>query len=184
MKVMTFTPRCIVLRQTRILFMLLLLTASLFVHSASPRQATPWQTWYDVGEAQLTWGPWVIYDSELRTPTGYYQDNSAEMALVIKYQRDIDQEDLLDATGEQWEHLGIPADKRRRWLARLAQIWPDVKKGERLIFVISNGNGVFYQDNRLIGILNNNEMSMAFLHIWLSPNTSYPNIRRKLIGKA
>ncbi|MCW8329361.1 chalcone isomerase family protein [Photobacterium sp. SDRW27] len=146
-------------------------------------QSSTWQAWRMVGDAQLKWGPWVIYDSELRTPTGYYQDNSDELALVIKYQRDIAREDLLEATGEQWEHLGVPADKRRLWLAHLSQIWPDVKKGDRLIFVIKNGDGVFYQDNTKIGVMKDSEMSNAFLHIWLSPDTSYPHIRRQLIGK-
>ncbi|UTV30066.1 chalcone isomerase family protein [Photobacterium atrarenae] len=143
---------------------------------------TPWQSWPTVGDATLTWGPWVIYDSELRTPSGQYQHGMEDLALVIKYQRQIDQEDLLEATDEQWQHLGIAAEKRQRWLARLADIWPDVRKGDRLIFVVNRDGGVFYQDNRIIGTVPDKEMSRSFIQIWLSPKTAYPKLRRQLIG--
>ncbi|MEJ2764872.1 chalcone isomerase family protein [Photobacterium sp. MCCC 1A19761] len=145
---------------------------------------TPWQSWPAVGDARLTWGPWVIYDSELRTPSGEYLPEMEELALVIKYQREIDQEDLLEATDEQWLHLGISANKRQRWLARLAEIWPDVRKGDRLIFVVNREGGIFYQDNRMIGTVRDKEMSLAFIQIWLSPRTAYPKLRRQLIGQA
>lgn len=161
-----------------------LLTLILLSAAANAYAASPWQSWPAVGDARLTWGPWVIYDSELRTPTGVYRNDTEDLALVIKYQRDIDKEELLEATDEQWKHLGIPVGKRQQWLKRLAEIWPDVQKGDRLIFVVKKGSGVFYRDNRQIGVLTDKEMSMSFLHIWLSPNTSYPNIRRQLIGKA
>ncbi|MGF1731474.1 chalcone isomerase family protein [Photobacterium kasasachensis] len=158
------------------------LTFLLAVMTATAK--TPWQSWPTVGDARLKWGPWVIYDSELRTPTGIYRNDTEDLALVIKYQRNVDKEDLLEATDKQWKHLGISAQKRQAWLSRLAEIWPDVQKGDRLIFVIEQAGGVFYQDNRQIGVLTDQEMSMSFLHIWLSPRTSYPDIRRQLIGQA
>lgn len=145
---------------------------------------TPWQSWPAVGDARLTWGPWVIYDSELRTPSGEYQQDMENLALVIKYQRQIDKEELLEATDEQWQHLGIAADKRQRWLTRLAQIWPDVRKGDRLIFVVNRDGGAFYQDNRMIGTVPDQEMSRSFLYIWLSPDTACPKLRQQLIGQA
>lgn len=166
----------------RVSLALLLLSIPVFTHATT--STTPWQLWPTVGDARLTWGPWVIYDSELRTPSGRYQSDATELALVIKYRRNIDREALIKATGEQWAHLGIPESKRKQWLARLAAIWPDVQKGDRLIFVIKNNVGTFYQDNRQIGILNDKEMSKEFVGIWLSPYTAYPQIRRQLLGKA
>ncbi|WP_064608688.1 chalcone isomerase family protein [Photobacterium sp. J15] len=141
-----------------------------------------WQSWPAVGDARLKWGPWVIYDSELRTPTGLYRNDVSDIALVIKYQRNINKDDLLKATDQQWEHLGIALNKRRQWLAKLDAMWPDVKKGDRLIFVIRGENGFFYQDNLRIGIIEDKEMSLAFINIWLSPETAYPTIRSRLIG--
>ena len=172
----------VVWKAARLLSTVSLLLVSVGGHAST--STTPWQIWPVVGDAQLTWGPWVIYDSELRTPTGRYYHGTEELALVIKYRLNIDREDLLEATGEQWEHLGIPAAKRQPWLARLAEIWPDVQKGDRLIFVMANDTGTFYQDNRTIGVLQDKEMAQAFVLIWLSPDTAYPQIRRQLIGKA
>ncbi|WP_233353380.1 hypothetical protein [Photobacterium chitinilyticum] len=161
----------------------MLLLISILLLAVNVNAATPWQSWPAVGDARLTWGPWVIYDSELRTPSGDYRPDSEDLALVIKYQRNIDKEDLLEATDEQWKHLGIPKVKRQQWLNRLAGIWPDVQKGDRLIFVVNRDGGIFYWGNQQIGVLPDKEMSMSFLYIWLSPDTSYPDIRRQLIGK-
>jgi hypothetical protein len=147
------------------------------------KASSPWQAWPAVGDARLTWGPWVIYDSELRSPDGTYQTRDDQLALVIKYQRSIDSEDLLDATDEQWQHLGITQAKRQKWINQLKQIWPDVRQGDRLIFVLNNNRGVFFRDNQPIGVVRDPEMAQLFLDIWLSPNTAYPDMRRQLIGK-
>ncbi|MCM0148953.1 chalcone isomerase family protein [Photobacterium galatheae] len=145
----------------------------------------PWQSWPTVGEATLKWGPWVIYDSQLRSPSGAYEPGRrSPLALVIKYQRNIDKDDLLEATESQWQKLGFPASKRQRWVRALSEIWPDVRQGDRLIFVIHSAGGTFYQDNRVIGEVRDQEMAKAFLDIWLSPRTEYPALRKQLIGQA
>lgn len=151
--------------------------------SAGANASTPWQAWPSVGDARLTWGPWVIYDSELRSPDGEYQAEGDNLALVIRYHRNIDSEDLIEATDDQWRHLGISLSKRTQWINRLEQIWPDVRKGDRLIFVLDDEKGAFFRDNRQIGVLQDMEMSQSFLQIWLSPNTAYPEIRNQLLGK-
>jgi len=150
--------------------------------SFSANASSYWQSWQTVGRAELSWGFWHIYDSELRTPDGTYTLNQQELALVIRYRRDIDEDDLLEATDKQWIHLGIPLSLRQQWLRELSIIWPDVKKGDRLIFVVNEQGAAFYQDNRLLGKVENEEMAKAFLGIWLSPKTAYPEMRRRLIG--
>ncbi|UIP29897.1 chalcone isomerase family protein [Photobacterium sp. TLY01] len=143
-----------------------------------------WQSWPVVGEATLKWGPWVIYDSQLRTPSGQYNATMANsVALVIKYQRDIDKEDLLEATDDQWQKQGVPTAKRQQWLMVLDTIWPSVRKGDRLIFVVHANGGTFFRDNTVIGEVRDREMADAFLGIWLSPGTQYPELRKRLIGR-
>ncbi|MGF1723574.1 chalcone isomerase family protein [Photobacterium nomapromontoriensis] len=162
--------------------MLCLFMVSIICVSSMVSASIPWQSWPTVGSATLTWGPWVIYDSELRTPDGDYTVGQREVALVIKYRRNIDKEELLEATDEQWQHLNVSSLKRQRWLHVLATIWPDVKDGDRLIFVLNQKRGRFYQDNKVIGAIPENEMSQYFLNIWLSPNTAYPRMRQQLMG--
>lgn len=141
-----------------------------------------WPGWQSVGQAQLRWGFWVIYDSELRTPDGTYRGIQPDLALLIRYRIDIDKKDLLDATDEQWQHLSIDPLNRRQWLQQLAKIWPDVKKGERLVFVLTERGGAFYLDERLLGKVKSSEMATAFISIWLAPQTAYPKIRTQLIN--
>ncbi|GAL02893.1 hypothetical periplasmic protein [Photobacterium aphoticum] len=169
-------------RHAMLTLSLLVLLSVLALPAQASSVTSSWQSWPAVGDATLKWGPWVIYDSELRSPSGRYLSQDHDLALVIKYRRNIDKDDLIDATDDQWQHLGISKAKRDKWLRTLSQIWPDVKKGDRLIYVLQNDQGRFYRDNRQIGVVQDREMSQSFLHIWLSPKTSYPQIRQQLIG--
>ncbi|WP_062265251.1 chalcone isomerase family protein [Endozoicomonas arenosclerae] len=141
-----------------------------------------WDRWKTVGESQLTWGFWVIYDSELRTPEGIYSPEQSQLALKITYRRNIDKDDLLQATDDQWKHLGIKENRREIWLSELAGIWPDIRKGDHLLFVLNNGEGFFYQAGKLLGSSIENEHAKAFVDIWLSDETAYPGLRDQLTG--
>ena len=43
-------------------------------------QATDWLGWRKVGDATLTWGPFTVYTSQLRTPEGRYTGNPRPVA--------------------------------------------------------------------------------------------------------
>ena len=61
-------------------------------------QATDWLGWRKVGDATLTWGPFTVYTSQLRTPDGRYGRENQDQALIITYARDIDRDELVEAT--------------------------------------------------------------------------------------
>ncbi|PSV54261.1 chalcone isomerase family protein [Photobacterium sp. GB-1] len=143
----------------------------------------PWHQWKKVGQATLEWGIWDIYNSELKTPTGRYKGTKDDLALIIRYLRNIDKDALLDATEEQWQHLGYSSQQITPWLKTLSTIWPDVKKGDRLTFILRNGEGQFYQQGKPLGNVLSPSLSQSFIAIWLSPKTSYPELRQQLIGK-
>ncbi|WP_305812359.1 hypothetical protein [Photobacterium leiognathi] len=143
----------------------------------------PWYQWKTVGQATLTWGLWDIYNSELKTPTGKYSGLDTDLALIIRYLRDIDKDDLLQATNEQWQHLGYSAQQITPWLTTLSAIWPNVKKGDRLIFVQRNGVGQFYQGTQPLGKPLSKSLTGSFIAIWLSPKTDYPELRKQLINQ-
>lgn len=71
--------------------------------------ATDWLSWRKVGDATLTRGPFTIYNSQLRTPDGRYRGLKEDQALIITYQRNIERQELVDATREQWRAQGILA---------------------------------------------------------------------------
>lgn len=153
-------------------------------------QATDWLRWQTVGRATLTWGPFTVYDSQLLTPGGRWQPRQWPLALVITYRRDISRQELLDATLEQWQAQNIGSgEQRQQWLQQLAAFWPDVSDGTRLAFQADASGGQFYWQTagtqaaiRAIGPKFDTAFRDAFLNIWLSPKSTYPDIRRELIG--
>ena len=147
-------------------------------------QVAPWQDWKPVGEGRLTWGLWVIYDSELRTPSGQYQNRQQPLALIIDYRRDIDKRVLLKATDRQWRHLGLDKQLREKWLTQLDQIWINIRKNDQLVFHWEEGgSATFYQGGQPLGEPIETDFARAFIDIWLSPQTAYPKLRNRLIGK-
>ena len=70
-------------------------------------QAADWLIWRKVGDATLTWGPFTVYTSQLRTPEGRYSGENGDRALIITYAREIDRDDLVEATRDQWQAQGI-----------------------------------------------------------------------------
>lgn len=153
-------------------------------------QAADWLSWRTVGQATLTWGPFTVYDSQLLTPNGRWQAQQWPVSLVIVYRRDITRQALLDATLEQWQAQKTgSSSQQQRWLQQLDAIWPDVSDGTRLAFTADADGGQFYWQPagtraavKPIGPHFDPEFRDAFLGIWLAPNTTYPDIRRKLTG--
>ncbi len=163
------------------------MATSVQAETPSPDVSMAWQQWPEVGEATLTWGWWTIYQSSLRAPSGRYQAQSPH-ALVITYARDISDERLMKATNDQWAHLGFSAAQRERWQTELGDAWPDIIEGDRLAFVRQKDNGVFHyqpkgKDWRTTLVVDEAELADAFLAIWLSDNTDFPDHRGALLGE-
>lgn len=175
---------------------LLGLCLALAVGSASATSDRPvsyegWGQWKVVGEAQLSWLFFDIYRSQLLAPQGTYalsNDVSPHpVALRIEYQRDISREQLLEATLDQWEKMGIDKETRSRWIAKLYDIFPSVADGHQLIYVTDGSLGSFYYLNsdkpmQKVGRIEDESLNDGFLSIWLGNNTQYPKLRAQLIG--
>ncbi len=168
-------------------FALLLLWLTVLAPAA---HAADWLAWRRVGEATLTWGPFTVYHSQLRTPNGRYDGPQQDRALIITYRRDIDREALVEATRDQWQAQGILQQEPRSeaWLRMLQGIWPDVAPGSQLAFVVSGGEGQFWYRASAaqtaftpLGPRQSAAFSTRFLAIWLDPRTTYPELRQQLI---
>lgn len=66
-----------------------------------------------MGDATLTWGPFTVYTSQLRTPDGRYRAADQDQALIITYARDIERDELVEATRDQWQAQGILQRSRK-----------------------------------------------------------------------
>lgn len=118
----------------------------LLIAAAPLASAADWLSWRKTGDATLTWGPFTVYTSQLRTPQGRYIAADQDQALILTYARDITRDELVDATREQWQALGILTREAQSeaWLSTLATLWPDVSSGTQLAFVLREKRGQFW----------------------------------------
>lgn len=138
----------------------------------------------EVGRAKFSVMFWDIYDSRLYTTTGKYpveQDNE-NVAFEITYLKDIDREDLITRTVEQWEHIGLNQDEFAHYVPLLESIWPNIKAGDSLRLLIEGSRSHFYFNQEHIGSIESTDFGQKFIDIWLSSNTSQPKLRAQLLG--
>jgi hypothetical protein len=70
------------------------------------------------------------------------------------------------------------------WRKAMSELFPDVKRGDRITGVHVPGVGArFYFNDRLLGDVADETFSRTFFGIWLSPKTSQPRMRETLIGQ-
>lgn len=146
--------------------------------------APPWESMDLVGKGKLSVLFWDIYNAELYTSDGAYQKAQFPIALRLVYLRDFKKKDLISETQKQWEKLGFK-DKAKTaiWVARLEELWRDVEKHESItLYIDASSSSFFYFDNEQLGQVEDPNFAQAFLDIWLSENTSAPDVRKKLIA--
>lgn len=136
-----------------------------------------------VGQAEMRWLMFPLYRVTLKTTDGLYRENRYPQMLDILYLRNIDKQDLLTATDGEWKRFGIPLAKRQEWIRQLGNLWPSIKRGDRLAFQVNSmGQNYFIYNGKRLGGVVDKQFGQSFLDIWLSPNTSRPGIRQRLIG--
>jgi hypothetical protein len=137
-----------------------------------------------VGEARLQVLFWSIYDSRLYTADGDYEPGERPVRLEIQYLRDIDADDLVTRTAQEWEQQGVRHQRQARWLEAMAALWPDIRENDTLTLELDeNDRSVFYHNGRKLGAVEDAAFGQHFLDIWLSPDTSRPELRLALIGQ-
>ncbi len=133
---------------------------------------------------------WKVYSAQFFAGNKGYQSTQFPQALKITYLRDIDGEDLVSATDEQWQHLDIEKARRNKWIGLLDSIFPNVTDQDTIIlYVDKKQHSWFYFQQQgsapqLIGSIDDSAFGPAFLSIWLSKGTSRPKFRRKLLGSS
>ena len=138
-----------------------------------------------VGSAKFTVLFWDIYNSSLFTHSGRYEENlDQDVILKIEYLKDITAEELIKRTVEQWQHLKYKKSDYETFIPNLKRIWPNISAGDSLTLYRNNQSTEFYFNNTNIGVIDNEQFYKLFLAIWLSPDTSEPELRQSLIGIA
>ncbi|UCD68522.1 MAG: chalcone isomerase family protein [Betaproteobacteria bacterium] len=109
-----------------------------------------------------------------------------EFALDIRYARNIPARRLVNASVKEMRRLGFgDRDRLREWSTKMARVFPEIQKGDRLTGVNLPGVGAqFYHNGRLVGTVADDQFALAFFSIWLDPRTREPGLRESLIGQS
>jgi hypothetical protein len=137
-----------------------------------------------VGDAELNWLFFKVYDAELRSPSGTHRTEE-ERCLELTYAMSITRDDLLESTNETLRELQFASADIDRWLAHLDDIYRDVESGDRFsVRVSSTGLADFYLNSVPAGSVDDPTFGHAFLAIWLSDNGRYPKLAKRLKGES
>lgn len=138
-----------------------------------------------VGEGRLRVFMLDVYDATLLAPKGKLQSGKP-LALQLVYLREISGKKIADRSRDEIKDLGLTDDaKLALWHAEMLRIFPDVQENTNLTGILtSSGSAVFYMDGKNIGEIKDPGFGKAFFDIWLSPKTSAPKLRQKLLGQA
>jgi hypothetical protein len=180
------------LRSTRWFTPLSLAAAALALH-AGAALATPALVRSYFADAQVA-GPGRltsfglhVYDAHLYVPRDFDTRAPFEQPFVLElqYARALKGRAIADASGDEIERLRFGTDEqRRRWHARMAELFPDVEAGRRLAGVHLPGAGArFYFDGRFLGAVDDPDFARAFFSIWLDERTRAPQLRAMLFGQ-
>jgi hypothetical protein len=141
------------------------------------------------GEGSYNWWGIKIYDARLLTLSNFNSDfmSVKPIALEIRYDMDIDSEDLIKTTKEEWNRLQLvkesKCDERNQWLQELSAIWPDLNEGDRLQFLLAtSGESMFFFNGQFIGKISDSHFGGCFLAIWLAADSSASKLRQQLLA--
>lgn len=137
-----------------------------------------------IGEGRLTYLFMDIYDATLYAPDGEV-NVSGPLALQLNYLRDIKSHKIVNRSIDEMKRLGVRnPEKLERWRMAMAEIFPDVNDQTVLTGIYTQeGETVFLENGSEIGRIEDPEFGYHFFNIWLSENTSAPDLRRKLLGQ-
>jgi Chalcone isomerase-like len=139
-----------------------------------------------VGAARLTvWG-FQVYDARLWAPTDFTADDyeRSNFALEITYLRSFDSGVIADRSLKEMRGIGSMTEQQSvQWLAKMRKVFPSIAKGDRLVGLHKPGEGASFSLNgKPAGDIRDAEFARLFFGIWLSPQTSAPQMRRELLG--
>ena len=103
----------------------------------------------------------------------------------IEYLIDVPAARLVERTLSEWQSMDKAHPRQGIWLAELELLWPDISAGDVLTLDIgADGHSVFYRNGTLLGSVDDPDFGPHFAGIWLSPDSSRPQLRLALTGNA
>jgi hypothetical protein len=139
-----------------------------------------------IGATRLRVFGFQIYDARLWAQPSFEAQSyiNSPFAIEINYLRKFDNDAVAERSIQEMRKLGGMTDvQATQWLAQMRKIFPDIAKGDRLVGIHNPGVGaVFIFNGKPAGEIKDPEFARLFFGIWLSPQSSEPQMRRELLG--
>ncbi len=139
------------------------------------------------GSARLRFLGLSVYEARLWSgPTSVTEDwAAAPLALEIEYARTLKGSAIAERSLAEMRRQGeIDAATGQRWLTTMAQLFPDVRQGDRLTAVNRPGVGLaLFANGQPRGAVDEPAFARRFFGIWLARQTSEPALRSGLLGR-
>lgn len=142
------------------------------------------------GQARFRFWGFEVYQATLWVAPGFaglgYEQSP--FALELAYLRDFKGADIAKRSiAEMRRQASItpmtPAQETA-WENQMRALFPDVSAGDRITGLNQPATGaVFWSNGRLIGEVRDPLFAKLFFGIWLSPQTSEPQLRRALLAQ-
>ena len=141
-----------------------------------------------MGKTRLTVFGFQVYDARLWAAPGFGSVSylNQPLALELSYLRDFKALDIAERSIKEMRRSAtISEAQEARWLADMQRVVPDVKKGDRILGIHKPGiSADFWVNGKPVGEIADAEFARLFFGIWLSPKTSEPQMRSRLLGSA
>lgn len=137
------------------------------------------------GSADMRHFGFKLYTARLWTDAQGFRA-AAPFALDLEYALDVEAQDLVETSIEEIRKQGYRDEALlARWARDMAAVFPDVRKGDRLIGLALPGvEARFYSAQGFIASIRDPAFVDAFFGIWLGSETRAPRVRARLLGGA
>jgi hypothetical protein len=132
------------------------------------------------------WG-FDVYDAKLWAQPSFAPAQFARhpFALELQYLRSVKAEAIAQRSVDEMKRQApISEMQSQAWLKAMQSVFPDVQKGDRITGVHKPEQGAeFWVNGRAVGQVNDAQFAQLFFGIWLSPQTSAPDVRKALLAR-
>lgn len=142
-----------------------------------------------LGSASLRFLGFPVYHAHLYVPVGFLVDAyfTHPFALELHYLRSLQGEAIAHRSIEEMRRLDSLSDAdAQTWLHGMKRAFPNVADGDRLTGIYQPTTAPhtrFFANGKASGQIEGARFARLFFGIWLAPNTSQPELRRRLIGR-
>lgn len=132
------------------------------------------------------WG-FDVYDAKLWARQGFSAAQYAQhdFALELSYLRGLKGSAIAQRSlDEMRRQASISDSQAQAWLQAMQALFPDVQKGDRITGVHLPDQGAeFWVNDKRAGRVSDPQFAKLFFGIWLSPQTSAPEVRQALTAR-